>query len=134
MKHLKYTTMLASTALLVINAVWAADSPAINTLIASSDTQSSATQDYSYYCTALHNNFSTLYISGVSEETWPWQRGFIEGTVNPAWAKAVRDNYQDLYNPTCIEGPSADMKTRRQQQIDLANSHGQQVVEIKWHY
>jgi hypothetical protein len=134
MKHLKYSTMLASTALLVINAAWAAETTVIDTLIASSDTPSSATQDYSYYCSALHNNYSTLYISGVSKEAWPWQRGFLENTVTPAWAKAAQDRYQYLYNPSCIEGPSADIPTRRQQQIDLAGSHGQQVVEIKWHY
>jgi hypothetical protein len=134
MKHLKYTAMLASTALLAISAVQAADSPVIDTPAAPSDTQSSATQDYSYYCTALHNNYSTLYISGVSKESWPWQRGFIEATVNPAWAKAVQGSYPYIYNPNCIEGPSATIQARRQQQVDMASSHGQQVVEINWHY
>ncbi len=108
MKHLKYTAMLTSTALLAINAVQAADSPVIDTPTASSDTQSSATQNYSYYCTALHNNYSTLCISGVSKESWPWQRGFIEATVNPAWTKAVQGSYPYLYNPNCIEDAERD--------------------------
>ncbi len=134
MKHIKYTVMLASTALLAIGAVRAADTPVIDTSAAASDTQSSATQDYSYYCTALHNNYSTLYISGVSKETWPWQRGFIESTVNPAWAIAVQASYHYVYNPSCVEGPSATILNSRQQQLDVASNAGQQVVEVDWHY
>ncbi len=134
MKDPKYTATLALTALLVSSAVWAADSASFDTSIAPSDTQSSATQDYSYYCTALHNNYTVLYISGVSKETWPWQRDFIESTLTPAWTTAVQKNYPYLFNPSCTEGSSASIRNSRQQQVEVANNGGQKVVEVDWHY